>query len=65
MLSFPSEQTGQHKFRCRSLYIDTFYFSFMDKNTRSVCYCTLEVESSRLAVEALDLSNSIKAFSKG
>jgi len=29
-----------------------------------VCYCTLEVERSRLAVEALDLSNSIKAFSK-
>lgn len=34
------------------------------KNTSSECYCTLEVESSRLAVEALDLSNSIKAFSK-
>lgn len=28
------------------------------------CYCTLEVERSGLAVEALDLSNSIKAFSK-
>lgn len=35
-----------------------------DKNTSSVCYSTLEVESSRLAVEALDLSNSIKAFSE-
>lgn len=28
-----------------------------------VCFCTLEVERSGLAVEALDLSNSIKAFS--
>lgn len=27
-------------------------------------YCTLEVESSGLAVESLDLSNSIKALSK-
>lgn len=29
-----------------------------------VCNCTLEVERSGLAVEALDLSNSIKTFSK-
>ena len=37
----------------------------MEKDiTGSLCYCTLEVESSRLAVEALDLSNSIKAFSQ-
>lgn len=45
-------------------HLDTFYLPSTGKNTSSVCYSTLEVESSRLAVEALDLSNSIKAFSK-
>lgn len=40
------------------------YILTSDRDRVNVCYGTLEVESSRLAVEALDLSNSIKAFSK-